>query len=109
MSIEPLLLKKTDEALQNFEAFMRSLPIPTDEQTGRFYHIVTALSDAVQANYVVLRKALDDDDQTLMAWSCRNLLELAIFTKFALASKANADEFASSRPADRRENRSART
>ena len=102
MSIEPELVKKTDEAFQEFDNFTRALH-PTDDETGRFYHIVIALSDATKTNYMTLRKAFADDEQTLMAWSCRNLLELAIFTKFALASKANADEFAADRLIDGQE------
>jgi hypothetical protein len=100
MSIDLVLLARTDDALRQFEDFMGSQPIPTDEATGRFYHVVTALSDAIQMNYVVLRRALDNDDQTMMAWSCRNLLEIAIFTKFALVSAANADEFVADRLID---------
>lgn len=99
MSIDPELLRKTDDAFLKFDAFTHSL-FPTDEETGRFYHIVSALSDAAKINYMTLRKAFDDDEQTLMAWSCRNLLELAIFTKFVLSSKANADEFAADRLID---------
>jgi hypothetical protein len=99
MSIEPELVRKTDDAFRDFDAFTRSL-CPTDEETGRFYHIVSALSDATKVNYVTLRRAFEDDDQTLMAWSCRNLLELAIFTKFALCSKQNAAEFAADRLID---------
>jgi hypothetical protein len=99
MSIDPELVRKTDDAFRAFDTFTRSLS-PTDEETGSFYHIVSALSDATKTNYVTLRKAFEDDEQTLMAWSCRNLLELAIFTKFALSSKANADEFAADRLID---------
>ena len=99
MSIEPELVKSTDDAFQNFDILTRSLR-PTDEETGRLYHIVSALSEASKSNYVTLRKAFEGDEQTLMAWSCRNLLEIAIFTKFALHSKANADEFAADRLID---------
>ena len=99
MSIEPGLVKNTDDAFRNFDILTRSLR-PTDEETGRVYHIVSALSEAAKSNYVTLRKAFEDDDQILMAWSCRNLLEIAIFTKFVLRSKANADEFAADRLID---------
>src|ERR1700729_406966 len=99
MSIAPELVKQADEAFREFDAFTRSLR-PTDEETGRFYHIFTALSDATKTNYATLRKAFEDDEQTWMAWSCRNLLEIAIFSKFAISSKANADEFAADRLID---------
>lgn len=100
MPIDLLMIKKTDEALQQFDAFMRSIPIPTEEKAGRFYHIFTALSTVAVNNYVSLRKAVDRDDQMMLAWSCRNLLELAIFTKYALMSETNADEFAGARLVD---------
>jgi hypothetical protein len=99
MSIEPDLVKTTDDAFRNFDDFTRSLR-PTDEETDRFYQIVLALSDATKINYRTLREAFEVDEQTLMAWSCRNLLEIAIFTKFALYSKANADEFVADRLID---------
>jgi hypothetical protein len=102
MGIDPGLVRKTDDAFQDFVAFIHSLR-PTDEETGRFYHSVSALSHATKINYITLRKAFDDDEQTLMAWSCRNLLELVIFTKFVFRSKANADEFAADRLIDGRE------
>jgi hypothetical protein len=102
MGIDPGLVKKTDDAFQDFVAFIHSLR-PIDEETGRFYHSVSALSHATKINYITLRKAFDDDEQTLMAWSCRNLLELVIFTKFVFRSKANADEFAADRLIDGRE------
>jgi hypothetical protein len=99
MSIESELVRKTDDTLHQFDAFTRSLS-PTDEETGRFYHIVSALGGAAKTNYVTLRGAFEDDEQTIMAWSCRNLLEIAIFATFALASKRNADEFAADRLID---------
>lgn len=99
MSIDPELVRQWDDAFREFDAFTRSLS-PTDEETGRFYHVASALSDAAKTNYRDLRKGFEEDEQTLMAWSCRNLLELAIFTKFALSSKANADEFAAHRLID---------
>jgi hypothetical protein len=99
MSIEPEVVKSTDDAFRSFDILTRALR-PTDEETGRLYHIVSALSEAAKSNYITVRKAFEDDEQTLMAWSCRNLLEIAIFTKFALSSKANADEFAADRLID---------
>jgi hypothetical protein len=100
MPLDLVLMRKTDEALQRFDAFVRSISIPTEEKTGRFYHIFTALSTVSVNNYVSLRNAWDRSDQMMLAWSCRNLLELAIFTKYALMSEANADEFADARLVD---------
>lgn len=100
MSLDLGTVKATDNMLQSFEAFICALPIPTDEEIGSFYHIITALGDSIKINYVTLRRALDEDNQIMLAWSCRNLLELAIWTKFALTSKANAYEFAADRLID---------
>lgn len=102
IGIDPGLVKKTDDAFRDFVNFIASLH-PIDEETGRFYHTVSALGHATKINYITLRKAFEDDEQTLMAWSCRNLLELVIFTKFVLRSKANAEEFAADRLIDGRE------
>jgi hypothetical protein len=93
------LLRNGDEALREFEAFMRPL-FPLDEESGTFFHVVSVLYEAATLNYRSLRKAYFEDDQTLVAWSCRNLLEIAIFAKFALSSKENAAEFAADRLID---------
>jgi Family of unknown function (DUF5677) len=93
------LLRIGDTALRGFEDFMRPL-FPSDEESGRFFHVVSVLSDAAMSNYRDLRKAFLGDQQTLAAWSCRNLHEIAIFTKFALSSKENAAEFAADRLID---------
>jgi hypothetical protein len=64
MSIEPEIVKKADDAFQEFDAFTRSLR-STDEETGRFYHVVSAPGDATKLNYVMLRKAFED-----AGWLC---------------------------------------
>ena len=101
MDITPELIKDADEVFEKFVAFLASLtPSATDGESGTFYHIVTALSSATQKNYVVLRRAFETEDDAMLAWSCRNLLELFAFTKFALGSKVNALEFAGHRLID---------
>lgn len=97
MSIDPKLINGVDHSLVEFDTFIQSLPTPTTATAGNFYHIVTALARESMLNYQTLRQAFNDDAQVLMAWSCRNLLELVIFTKYVLLSKANADEFAGHR------------
>jgi Family of unknown function (DUF5677) len=99
MGFDPAHVRQTDEAFQYFVGFMRALR-PIDEETGAFYHIVTALSDVARSNYLDLRRALDGDDQIVMAWACRNLLEVAIFAKYVIMSKENAKEFADARLID---------
>jgi hypothetical protein len=100
MALDPNVVDLADDAFRRLDVFTNSWPIPTDEETGRFYHVVSALSSAAKDNYRTLRKAFQADEQASMAWSCRNLLELAILTKFALACKSNADELAADRLID---------
>lgn len=100
MTIKQGLIFGVDQSLHAFGAFISSLPIPTDELTGNFYHITTAIGRVAMKNYATLRQAYDDDSHDLLAWSCRNLLELNIFTKYVLMSKVNADEFAAHRLID---------
>jgi hypothetical protein len=50
--------------------------------------------------YQQLRMGYNENNFPLMAWTCRNLLELAIFTKYVLVSEANARRFADNRLID---------
>src|ERR1019366_1326996 len=102
--MKPEFRRTTDDGFAKFQRFIREhLDCPkvvTEAEVGAFCHIVSALCGAVVRNFQVLGQAYDAGDQTMMAWSCRNLLELVIFTKFVLTSKANADEFAADRLVD---------
>jgi hypothetical protein len=100
VTIKPELILGVDQSTQAFGIFLNSLPVPTDELTGNFYHIITAIGRVAMKNYAALRQAFDDDCHEVLAWSCRNLLELDIFTKYVLMSKAHADEFAAHRLID---------
>jgi hypothetical protein len=97
MPILPQLVAGVDDSARRFAALISSFPIPTDEESGRFYHITTALSRTALKNYDLLRRAFEDDAQDYLAWACRNLLEVAVFMHCVLASRAKADEFASHR------------
>ena len=99
MSLEPGLVEPTEDRFQKLTVLIGRLR-PTDDKTGRMFHVVYALGDSAKTNYLTLRKALDTADQTLSAWSCRNLLELSIFTQFVLMSKNNADQFVEDRLID---------
>jgi hypothetical protein len=79
--------------LRNFGSSLRS----ADEQNGWFFHIVFELMDATLSNYHQLRIGYNDNNSALLAWTCRNMLELAIFTKYVLISEANARRFADDR------------
>ena len=97
MLILPQLIDGVDESARRFTGLIESFPIPTDEDTGRFYHITTGLSRTALNNYGLLRRAFDDDAQDYLAWACRNLLEVAVFMRCVLTSKEKADEFAAHR------------
>ena len=100
MPIVPTLIAGVDDSSRKFLALIESFPLPTDGETGAFYHITTGLSRTALTNYSLLRRAFDDDAQDYMAWACRNLLEIAVFMRCVLTSKEKADEFASHRLID---------
>jgi hypothetical protein len=56
--------------------------------------------DAALSNYHHLRIGYNEDNNSLSAWACRNLLELTVFTKFVLISEGNARRFAEDRLID---------
>lgn len=99
MELNDLLVRRADEVYVQSEDFLRSL-WPALEECGRFYNIISSLAKTANDNYRILRQSFDKDDQPLMAWSCRNLLEIVIYTKYVLISKSNADEFAEDRLID---------
>ncbi len=97
---EPIVeLKLSDAAFAQLREFGSSLR-PVDEKHGWFFQIVFELMDATLSNYRQLRAGYNQDNSQLLAWACRNLLELAIFTKYVLISEANARRFADDRLID---------
>jgi hypothetical protein len=92
-------LKLSETAFAQFREFGNSLR-PVDETNGWFFQIVFELMDATLSNYQQLRVGYIEDNSQLLAWACRNLLELAIFTKYVLISEANARRFADDRLID---------
>ena len=100
MTITPQMVQAWDLGFAACENSLRAIPTPTDEVSGRFYHIMSVLTDAARSNYQELRKAAQRDDQIMMAWGCRNLLEIAVFSKYVLLSEQNATEFAADRLID---------
>jgi len=73
---------------------------PADEKNGWFFQIVFELIDATLSNYDQLKIGYNHKNSHMLAWACRNLLELAIFTKFVLICEANARRFAEDRLVD---------
>jgi hypothetical protein len=97
---EPIIeLKLSETAFSQFREFGNSLR-PVDEKNGWFFQIVFELMDATLSNYQQLRVGYNEGNCQLLAWACRNLLELAIFTKYVLISEANARRFADDRLID---------
>jgi hypothetical protein len=99
MGIDKSLIQNMDTLSAEFGAFMAKQQ-PTDEESVRFHHVVTAIGNAANANYTALRRAFADDEQSQLSWACRNLLELAVFAKYVIKSKANLQEFAADRLID---------
>jgi hypothetical protein len=97
MTITPQLIRAWEHDFEVCESRLRAISIPTDEVSGRFYHIMSVLTGAARSNYQELRKAHQCGDQIMMAWTCRNLLEITIFSKYVLLSEQNAAEFAADR------------
>jgi hypothetical protein len=100
MTITPQMIQAWDRSFAVCESSLCAIPRPNDEASGKFYHIMSVLTDAARSNYHELRKANDRDDQIMMAWACRNLLEIAVFSKYVLLSEVNASEFAADRLID---------
>ena len=99
MTVDPHTLAQWDEMVPRLEGFMKTLA-PVTEDEDRFYHIVSAISRSAIPNYWALRDAYSNDQQHLVAWACRNLLELAIFAQFVVASQSNMKSFAEDRLID---------
>ncbi|MHB1020939.1 MAG: DUF5677 domain-containing protein [Acidobacteriaceae bacterium] len=73
---------------------------PIDDENYFFFEIVRELVDASLTSYKELRRGFLEDNNPLLAWSCRNLLELTIFLKFVLLSGDNARRFGDDRLVD---------
>lgn len=97
---EPIIeLRRSEAAFAQLREFGSGLR-PVDEESGWFFQIVFELIDAALSNYRQLRAGYNEDNNQLLAWACRNLLELAIFTKYVVISEANARRFADDRLID---------
>jgi hypothetical protein len=61
--------------------------------------LLAGLLAAAVREYRHLRIGLDEST-SLVAWACRNLLELNIYTQYVLSSKGNAERFSGEQLAD---------
>jgi hypothetical protein len=73
---------------------------PADVQSGWFYHLIIDLMKATLSAYEQLVAYYNLNNYKLLAGACRNLLELAAFTKYVLLSEACARRFCEDRLID---------
>jgi hypothetical protein len=94
MSVDPELIKGIDEARACFERQISRIARPEEKESGRFYCVMKTLTGAAISNYDHIRRAYDASDEIMMAWFCRNLLEILIWSRFVLRSRQYAEDFA---------------
>jgi hypothetical protein len=96
-------LDSLDDAFAEAPALSRQIrqrettPRPTGD--AWFRDLLACLVDATCREYRHLRIGLGDSTP-LVAWACRNLLELNIYTQYVLSSEANARRFTGERLAE---------
>lgn len=73
---------------------------PADVQSGWFYHLIIDLMKATLSAYEQLVAYYNLNNYKLLAGACRNLLELAVFTKYVLLSETCARRFCEDRLID---------
>jgi hypothetical protein len=87
-------LSVTDRAYNDVRSFGAQM-YHTPSKSVWFQNILTCLLNALLREYDdSLRIGMDKDSTLLVAWGCRNSLELNVFTKYVLQSSANAESFA---------------
>jgi hypothetical protein len=74
---------------------------PIDDENYFFFEIIRELLDSALTNYGLLRLGyVENYNDHLVAWTCRNLLELTVFTEYVLKSGANGQRFVQDRLID---------
>jgi hypothetical protein len=94
------LVALTNQTLREYDRLWNGIPVPTIASQGEVFHVLTSLAIAARANLVELLRAYYAGDQPGTASACRNLLEVCIFTKYVLRSRADLREFAADRLID---------
>lgn len=94
------LIVLTDISLREFDRLWSGVATPTVSSNGQVFHVLTSLATSARINVVSLLRSYYIDDQSGTAAACRNLLELAIFTKYVLKSRSHLLEFAADRLID---------
>jgi hypothetical protein len=92
-------LARSDLASSQLQEFGNSLKWVNEEHAW-FYQVVFELIDATLTNYRHLKQGYETHDSPLLAWACRNLLELDVFMKYVLVSEENARRFTHDRLID---------
>jgi len=100
MDATPQLLVMAEISLHGFDAMWTLVKTPEVAPEGEVFHVLSSLALAARLNFVSLQCSYHEDDQPRAALACRNLLELAVFTKFVLKSRLHLVEFASDRLLD---------
>src|SRR5262249_8595404 len=90
---EVIDLTVTDHAYDDVKAFGTRM-YHTPSKSVWFQNILIRLLDSILREYDNLRDGMNKDSTLLVAWGCRNSLELNVFTKYVLQSSANAENFA---------------
>jgi hypothetical protein len=87
-------LSVTDRAYNDMRSFGTQM-YNTPSKSVWFQNILTCLLNALLREYDdSLRIGMDKDSTLLVAWGCRNSLELNVFTKYVLQGSDNAKSFA---------------
>src|SRR5216684_946463 len=98
MQITDAELKGIDDYIENIKQFDLELQRRDPEEMW-FANLITALLSAMLREYNHLKIGLRKE-RGLLAWACRNLLELYIFTQYVLISEENARRFIGDRLVD---------
>jgi hypothetical protein len=59
-----------------------------------FQEMLVSILESILREYEGLKRGCDGRSITLLAWACRNMLELNIIAKFVMLSYSNAQDFA---------------
>jgi hypothetical protein len=98
MQITDAELKLIDENIETIREFGLGLQLREPEEMW-FANLITAILNAMLREYNHLKIGLRKETG-LLAWACRNLLELYIFTRYVLISEENARRFIGDRLVD---------
>ena len=88
-----------DELANKLKELLSNLK-PVDDEDYFFFEIVRELVITALTNFDILILGQNTVNDNLVAWACRNLLEISVFTKYVLVSRGNARRFGQDRIID---------